>query len=368
MNNTNKVRNNFFYPALKQLTGLKFAWMFRQLYKFILFKFINPLLPMPRNAGPIMGIFICTYSCNCNCPMCDLQTRAADNPAMGLEEAKQVIDALISINSSGIGISGGEPLSYPYIFELLAYSASKNIPVTINTNGCFRNDRAREIVEKLSRIPLTNINISIDSVNATRFDKLRGTIDGLGIVLDFAQKLIEARKRNRGSMKITAMCVVSRDNVDEIPVIVKKIREAGFDSLGFMPLHRKTAAGGGHRLLCDDEICLQRFSEVLAEIDDRSLIDNSAGYLQTFPAAFAGKPFPYPCNAGFTVVFVDCGYNVYYCASEFELGKKIANFKTGNATLKQIWNSPLYAEKRRKMSSCRYCYWNCHAELNVLFK
>jgi len=368
MNIINKVRNNFFYPALKQLTGLKFGWMFRQLYKFILFKFINPLLPAPCNAGPVMGIFICTYSCNCSCAMCDLQTRAADNPAMGLEEAKQMIDALISINCSGIGISGGEPLTYPHIFELLAYSASKNIPVTLSTNGCFRSDRAREIVEKLSCIPLANINISIDSFNATQFDKLRGATGGLGIVLDFAKKLIEARKRNRGSMKITATCVVSSENVDEIPTIVKKTREAGFDSLGFMPLHRKTAAGEGQRLLCDDEICLQRFSEVLAEIEDRSLIDNSAGYLQTFPAAFAGKPFPYPCNAGFTTIFVDCGHNVYYCASEFELDKKFANIRTGNATLKQIWNSPLYAERRRIMSSCRCCYWNCQAELNVLFK
>ncbi len=279
-----------------------------------------------------------------------------------------MIDALISINSSGIGISGGEPLCYPYIFELLTYSASKKIPVALNTNGCFRGNKAEEIVEKLSRIPLTNINISIDSVNATQFDRLRGTLDGLATVLNFAKKMIDARKRSRGSMKITAMCVVSRDNVDEIPAIVKKTREVGFDSLGFMPLHREITSGGEQRLLCEDEICLQRFSEVLAKIDDLSFIDNSTDYLRTFPAAFAGKPFPYPCTAGFTVVFVDCGCNVYYCGPDFELDKKIANFSTQDTTLKQIWNSPLYTEKRRKMSSCRCCYWNCQAELNVLFK
>jgi MoaA/NifB/PqqE/SkfB family radical SAM enzyme len=368
MNKTYKVRNTFFYPALKQLTSLRFRWILRQLFKFILLKFINRLLPAPRNAGPVMGIFICTYSCNCDCPMCGLQTRAPDNTAMGLEEAKRVIDSLISINSSGICISGGEPLCYPHIFELLNYSASKEIPVTLNTNGCFRGNKAEDIVKILSCIPLTNINISIDSVNATRFDKLRGTIDGLEIVLDFAKKMIEARNRNRSLTKITAMCVVSRDNVDEIPAIVKKTRETGFDSLGFMPLHRRTETGGEQRLLCDDEICLRRFSEVLADIDDRSFIDNSADYLRIFPAAFAGKPFPYPCTAGFTTVFVDCSSNVYYCGPEVELDKKIANFNKDNATLKQIWNSPLYAEKRSQMSSCRNCYWNCHAELNVLFK
>ena len=367
MKTTAKIRKNFLYPALRQAGNGRLGWVFRQIGKFVLLKFIHPFFPSLRVPGPIMGGFFCTYSCNCNCPMCVRRKPRAGAPDIALDDAKHIIDELVAVDCSGIGITGGEPLVYPHIVELLAYTASKKIPVTLSTNGCFSGEKALDIAEKLSRIPLATINISLDSVDAGKFDALRGTRGGLAAVRDFTGKLVAERRRERGTTKITAMCVVSRDNIEDIPAIVSGAKEMGFDSLGLMPMHRTADGKDASLLLCDDAACLRRFADVMAGIPDLSFIDNSARYLEAFPAAFAGAPFPVNCASGKTALLVDCDSNVYYCVPELELDKPVVNIKTAGATLAQVWNGPLYAAKRKAMSSCRCCYWNCQSELSLLF-
>ena len=36
--------------------------------------------------------------------------------------------------------------------------------------------------------------------------------------------------------------------------------------------------------------------------------------------------------------------------------------------LADLWRAPAFDAARRELAGCRACYWNCHAEANLLYQ
>ena len=104
-----------------------------------------------------------TNKCNENCKFCYRKMRH-DNK---LEQNKKIFDNLSQIKVDKITFSGGEPLLYDDLFELVDYVRSKNseIKLSLTTNGLLIDDKILDkIIDKFDWISFS-IDSSDDDIN-----------------------------------------------------------------------------------------------------------------------------------------------------------------------------------------------------------
>ncbi|MEM4326425.1 MAG: radical SAM protein [Candidatus Pacearchaeota archaeon] len=110
-----------------------------------------------------------TGNCNLRCKMCNhWRTRVSDMPLVFYQK---IISELAELGCKRIHLSGGEPLVYPQIIQLMEYIRKKNIKLTMTTNGTLINEK---IAKKIGELQVSNINISLDSPIATVHNEIRG--------------------------------------------------------------------------------------------------------------------------------------------------------------------------------------------------
>ena len=120
---------------------------------------------------PFGTVVTITSKCNLFCNYCfndydyplkDRNTRKN----IGLEKYKQIVDILHKYGTRDIIITGGEPFSAPFLWELLAYIRDKNIFIRINTNGTLLSDTT---LERLNREFSLNLMVSMHEFNNTDY-------------------------------------------------------------------------------------------------------------------------------------------------------------------------------------------------------
>lgn len=114
--------------------------------------------------GPAIAMWAITSHCDCKCKFCKVWRKPIIEPT--LEEALQTVDALDVTGCYFLSITGGEPLLYPYIKEVVDYACKKGFIVQVNTNG----SQLSQKILSLSKVDL--ITISLDYPD-NRHDKVR---------------------------------------------------------------------------------------------------------------------------------------------------------------------------------------------------
>ena len=75
------------------------------------------------------------YDCNLRCSYCVAKSSPnAPRRAIGLANAKQLVDEAVALGFEHIFFTGGEPFILPDIYAMLAY-ASARVPTTVLTNA-----------------------------------------------------------------------------------------------------------------------------------------------------------------------------------------------------------------------------------------
>lgn len=83
--------------------------------------------------GPPIAMWAITTRCNCRCYFCKVWRKPVIEPT--LDQALQTIDILDETGCYSLSITGGEPLLYPHIADVVNYAHEKGFIVQINTNG-----------------------------------------------------------------------------------------------------------------------------------------------------------------------------------------------------------------------------------------
>lgn len=105
-----------------------------------------------------------TDYCNYACKFCYAKK---EQKLLSLEQIKIIIDNISdyfnenNINDGRINIAGGEPMTCPYLQEIIDYIVSKKIKASIITNGTLLT---KKFIEN-NKGKLSMIGISIDSIN-----------------------------------------------------------------------------------------------------------------------------------------------------------------------------------------------------------
>ena len=153
-----------------------------------------------------------TDKCNLRCVYCMPEDKVYENnlinDTLSFNDYKFIINGLSQVGIKKIKFTGGEPLLYPHLIELIKYAHYEcNIDdISITTNGIGLN----EIAYELKRSGLKSVNISLDSLKSYKYKSItRG--GNLTDVLKSINRCLEL------GIKVKINCVViKRFNDDEV--------------------------------------------------------------------------------------------------------------------------------------------------------
>jgi len=172
-----------------------------------------------------------TLRCNQICKYCH---RFLGINEMSLKDNMTVIDRIAEEGITNITFTGGEPLLYPNILELVKYSKKKNMKVKVISNGKLlsKNNKLREIYNYLD-----SITFSIDSIDNELNEKMGRGYDHYNNI----KNVLNSLKEN--SLKVNINTVVSKMNIGTLELLGNFLKEYKINAwriFKFIPL-RETA-------------------------------------------------------------------------------------------------------------------------------
>lgn len=151
-----------------------------------------------------------TSRCNDNCSFC---FRDRESKSISLESALKIIDNLYNSGIKHIAFSGGEPLLYNEIFEVLNYAHGKNLEITLISNGILLDNLTIDRIEKSVNwlaVPIDNLkNVAV----CARNDKHIVNVD----------RCLKYVERNNINISIKINTVLTSKNYNHLKDIYKYI-------------------------------------------------------------------------------------------------------------------------------------------------
>lgn len=199
-----------------------------------------------------------TDRCNLRCRYCmpDGISWIPMEEILTYEEIKAVVEEAAKLGIKKIKVTGGEPLvrlGCPALVGML-----KEVPgieqVTLTTNGVY----LAEYAEELKRNGLDAVNVSLDTLDAERFEKITGR-DGLDAVLEG----IQAALKLQIPVKVNSV-LQKEENTNEWKALAELARHRKLDVrfIEMMPI------GYGKRFEpVYNEVLLKKFKEEYGELE-----------------------------------------------------------------------------------------------------
>jgi radical SAM protein with 4Fe4S-binding SPASM domain len=171
-----------------------------------------------------------TSACNLRCTMCLVRYRPPVNKlagAMPLELFHRIVADVPTLRR--LTLQGlGEPLLSPYLMDMVRHAAHRGIAVGFNSNATLLTNRR---AEELIRAGLSWLHVSLDGATAGTYERVRDGADFRTAVANLAG-LVRARRAAGSSLpSIQVVFVAMRDNVGELPELVRLLARVGVDEL-----------------------------------------------------------------------------------------------------------------------------------------
>jgi MoaA/NifB/PqqE/SkfB family radical SAM enzyme len=164
-----------------------------------------------------------TNRCNSLCETCIRTTDPDPDRDLSVPEIAAIAEQLPNLETVALQVNG-DPLLHPELDAIIRLLTDRGVRVELNTNAITLHERrARTLIES----GLSQLNISIDGAEASTYTLLRG-VNALNKVLEHAQGFVRARGE-RDKPELWAWMVASRNNIAELPAVVQKVAEIGFD-------------------------------------------------------------------------------------------------------------------------------------------
>ena len=287
---------------------------------------------MSHRRIPFFVQLVPTSRCNLNCRYCFGQFHEREGDQFPRDKLFQVIDGLAELGTRFILLTGGEPMTYSHITDLIRHIASHRIEILLGTNGLQVAERIDDLM------PVETFSISLDG-SREHHDYYRG--DGS---YDVAMRAIHAA-RDRGK-RVQLQYTMTRDLINSFEAVRKIAEDLGcFIGINFLRPQRQ--AGGS--VINPDEASNQEIEEFISY-----LIKTRPGELP-YPLSILKRvsnwPYEYdrdmichredlngyrpiPCSAGKLMIAIDNKGDIYPCAKWFYT-RPLGNCLDGN--VKKAW-------------------------------
>jgi len=174
---------------------------------------------------PLTSLYLyLTDACNLSCSHCWISPRLSKQLQSGIpfDPLTAIIHEAKLLGLQSVKLTGGEPLLYREIKELLVFLSSENLAIYIETNGTLLDS---EMITLLEQAAVTQISVSLDSAKEKIHDAIRGVRGG------FQQTLKGLRLLSETGLNFQIIMTLQRKNSREIPTVIDLCRSLKVGSL-----------------------------------------------------------------------------------------------------------------------------------------
>ncbi|KXS60515.1 radical SAM/SPASM domain-containing protein [Listeria monocytogenes] len=295
-----------------------------------------------------------TNKCNEFCEHCYNSSSKFLNEKLEINSLKKLIDESHNMGAYEFQITGGEPMLYRHIGELMDYLWKKGFAITINTNLTILN---KKILEKIIKYGV-KINFSLDFSEAAKHDEFRG----LQGAFDATIRNYHILKENRINTRVNVMLDNKTDEeIEKLINYIKENLESNYVADYAFPTGR--AENKEINLFKDKAQKLYGYINSIANTCSKCQISNeNIDDLNIENLQF------YDCGIGREFIFVNAKGEYALCPSlayneEFLIGKNI-----NNTCLKSAWEMLCHKYKNQMrceaMDTCEFkenCKGGCRS-------
>ena len=267
-----------------------------------------------------------TTACNLDCTICMRPYIDRPDNFLSFEHFKKVLD---SGSFRYVGLHGwGEPMLNKHLFEIIAYAESKRVSTNITTNG-------------------TLIQKNMDHIFSSGLKEIAfGVYDQalLSRVLPQIEDMVNEKRKRRSRLPKTYLDITMyKDNRDQIPDLLKFVRELGIDAVIF------------HRLF--NAYNVDPALEYLSNKEEHDLFKEIRQMCKSLNLEFYLPPkHSYPCRVVKYSIFVSAACEVSPCCflPEFGLGNALGK---GVGELMRTRGYRNFARNMKSHPVCSRCQW-----------
>jgi len=262
-------------------------------------RFLNGVISVARGTPvPVVANFAVTPKCPCNCWHCSFSDRSKTDVLTGAD-LKRAISEVQSMGTSGIVITGGEPLLRDDLEEVISSIDKRSMPILFTTGFGLTAERVRCLKAAGLEIPV----ISLDHYSAEIHDKGRGK-KGMHETAVKAIQLFQAE-----GFYTAVSFVPDRNLVDNRTEIFKTLDF--FRDLGINDMRLTSPILSGHLTSRQDMLLTDENRKTIFEIQKKCT--RTSGYPGVFAYDFFESEKYYGCGAGYNYMFIDSQGNVCPC-------------------------------------------------------
>jgi Fe-coproporphyrin III synthase len=156
--------------------------------------------------------------------MCDIWKGNNNVKQLEEDDIQKMLDSFRKLNTREVVMSGGEALMHPNFFRLCEIIKSRKIKITLLSTGLLLKKYAEDIISKADEVI-----VSLDGSKEVH-DKIRNIPNAYD---KLKEGVLELKKLNP-DFRVTARCVIQKDNFKDFPNIVDAAKEIGLDQISFL--------------------------------------------------------------------------------------------------------------------------------------
>ena len=268
--------------------------------------------------------------CNCRCVMCDIWKANRNGHELSRDDLAAHLDDFRTLNVRWVVLSGGEALMHANLFALCKGLKELDVKITLLSTGLLLERYAADVVRWCDEV-----TVSLDGSRA-----VHDAIRRVPRAFDRLAEGVAALKALDPGFRVTARCVVQRDNFADLSGIIDAARDIGLNQLSFLAADVSTEAFNrptpwdadrvAEIALSPDEVTA--FERLLEDVIDGYRADFASGFiaespekLRRMPRYFAalnddGDFPPTLCNAPWVSTVVEADGTVRPCFFHEPLG------------------------------------------------
>ncbi|MDY0039395.1 MAG: SynChlorMet cassette radical SAM/SPASM protein ScmF [Desulforhabdus sp.] len=170
--------------------------------------------------------FYLTDGCNLRCRHCwitpKFQGTRSSHVYLDVEILTSIVEQAIPLGLTGIKLSGGEPLLHPQFIEIIRFIKTKELRLTIETNGVLCT---KELALSISAHREAFVSISLDGADAQTHEWVRGMPGCFKATLQGVRNLV------RAGLKPQIIFTLMRRNADQVGQVIHLAEQLGAGSV-----------------------------------------------------------------------------------------------------------------------------------------
>ena len=268
--------------------------------------------------------------CNCRCVMCDIWKANQQRQELTRQDLAAHLETLRQQQVKWVVLSGGEALMHSNLWTLCALLAELGARISLLSTGLLLERHAANIGTWCDEV-IVSLDGSRDIHNAIRrtpraYERLAAGVAAIRALWP--------------GFRITARCVVQRENYRDLPQIIEAARALKLDRISFLPVDVSSNAFNRQTPWGDErvsEVALspneaQAFGAIVEDVIRRYADDFDAGFIAESPDKLRRLPryfqavngrgaFPGNiCNAPWVSTVIEADGTVYPCFFHPPLG------------------------------------------------